>query len=202
MAVSSHPAFAVDANVLALLLTEARAHNGWQVRPVPDALLREIYEIAKWGSTSSNCQPMKLVFVRTTEGKKRLEPALSSTNRAKTMAAPVTAIIAYSLDFAADMDKYYHVKGSGSWYTTTPQLIEETGLRNSSIQGAYFLIAARALGLDVGAMSGFSNAKVDAAFFPDGRTKSNFLVNIGYGDAAALYPRMPRRPFDEACSFA
>ena len=194
---------AVDPSSLETLLTKARNHNAWDPRPVPDALLREVYEIAKMGPTSSNCQPMRVVFVRTPEGKKRLEPALSSTNRAKTMAAPVTAIIAYSLDFAPDLDRFYHVPGARNWYTATPTLIEETGLRNSSLQGAYFIIAARAVGLDVGAMSGFSNAKVDAAFFPDGRTKSNFLVNLGFGgDRAALFPDMGRRGFEETCTFA
>jgi 3-hydroxypropanoate dehydrogenase len=193
----------VDPPSLETLLTKARNHNAWDSRPVPDDLLREVYEIAKMGPTSSNCQPMRVVFVRTPEGKKRLEPALSSTNRAKTMAAPVTAIIAYSLDFAPDLDRFYHVPGARGWYTATPALIEETGLRNSSLQGAYFILAARAVGLDVGAMSGFSNKKVDVAFFPDGRTKSNFLVSLGFGgDRAALYPDMGRRGFDETCSFA
>jgi len=193
----------VDRKSLDALLTKPRNHNAWDTRPVPDALLYELYEIAKMGPTSSNCQPMRVVFVRTPEGKKRLEPALSSTNRAKTMAAPVTAIIAYSLDFAPDLDRFYHVPGARHWYTGTPQLIEETALRNSSLQGAYFIVAARAVGLDVGAMSGFSNAKVDAAFFPDGRTKSNFLVNLGFGgDATALHPDLGRRTFEETCSFA
>jgi 3-hydroxypropanoate dehydrogenase len=193
----------VDPSSLEALLTKARNHNAWNSRPVPDALLREVYEIAKMGPTSSNCQPMRVVFVRTPEGRKRLEPALSSTNRAKTMAAPVTAIIAYSLDFAPDLDRFYHVPGARNWYTATPALIEETGLRNSSLQGAYFIIAARAVGLDVGAMSGFSNKKVDAEFFPDGRTKSNFLVNLGFGgDRGALFPDMGRRGFEETCSFA
>jgi 3-hydroxypropanoate dehydrogenase len=194
---------AVDRKSLDALLTKARMHNAWDPRPVPDALLRELYEIAKMGPTSSNCQPMRVVFVRTPEGKKRLEPALSSTNRAKTMAAPVTAIIAYSLDFAPDLDRFYHVPGARNWYTSSPALIEETGLRNSSLQGAYFIIAARAVGLDAGAMSGFSNKKVDTEFFPDGRTKSNFLVNLGFGgDVAQLYPDMGRRSFEETCSFA
>jgi 3-hydroxypropanoate dehydrogenase len=193
----------VDPKSLEALLTKARNHNAWDPRPVPDALLRELYEIAKMGPTSSNCQPMRVVFVRTPDGKKKLEPALSSTNRAKTMAAPVTAILAYSLDFAPDLDRFYHVPGARHWYTATPQLVEETGLRNASLQGAYFIIAARAVGLDVGAMSGFSNAKVDAAFFPDGRTKSNFLVNLGFGgDRAALHPDLGRRSFEETCSFA
>jgi len=193
----------VDPKSLEALLTKARNHNAWDARPVPDELLRELYEIAKMGPTSSNCQPMRVVFVKTPEGKKRLEPALSSTNRAKTLAAPVTAIVAYSLDFAPDLDRFYHVPGARNWYTATPALIEETGLRNSSLQGAYFILAARAVGLDVGAMSGFSNAKVDAAFFPDGRTKSNFLVNLGFGgDRSALYPDLGRRAFEETCSFA
>jgi 3-hydroxypropanoate dehydrogenase len=194
---------AVDRKSLETILTKARSYHGWDARPVPDALLRELYDVAKMGPTTANSQPMRIVFVRTPEGKKRLEPALSSTNRGKTMAAPVTAIIAYSLDFSLDLPRFYHVPSAKHWYTTTPELTEQTALRNSSLQGAYFIIAARAVGLDVGGMSGFSNEKVDAEFFPDGRTKSNFLVNLGFGgDTKTLNPDLGRRTFDETCSFA
>ncbi len=193
---------AVDPDCLDRLVRKARSHNAWQDKPVPDSVLRELYDIAKQGPSSSNCQPMRIVFVRTKEGKEKLAPALSSTNRAKTLAAPVVAIVAYSLDFAPDLDRFYHVPGARNWYTASAALIEETGLRNSSIQGAFFIVAARAVGLDCGPMSGFSNRKVDEAFFPDGRTKSNFLCSLGYGEAASLYPDMGRRTFDETCSFA
>jgi len=193
----------VDPSSLETLLTKARSYHGWDPRPIPDALLRELYDIAKMGPTTANSQPMRIVFVRTPEGKKRLEPALSSTNRGKTMAAPVTAIIAYCLDFSLDLPRFYHVPSANTWYTSTPQLTEQTALRNSSLQGAYFIIAARAVGLDVGGMSGFANEKVDAEFFPDGRTKSNFLVNLGFGgDRSHLHPHMGRRGFEETCSFA
>jgi 3-hydroxypropanoate dehydrogenase len=193
---------AVDPKALDTLVLKARSHNAWLDKPVPDALLRELYDIARQGPSSSNCQPMRIVFVRAPEGKDKLAPALSSTNRAKTLAAPVIAIIAYSLDFAPDLDRFYHVPGARNWYTSSEALIEETGLRNSSIQGAFFIVAARAVGLDCGPMSGFSNAKVDAAFFPDARWKSNFLCSLGYGDPAALYPDMGRRTFEETCRFA
>ena len=193
---------AVDRECLDRLVVKARSHNAWQDRPVPDAVLRDLYDIAKQGPSSSNCQPMRVVFVRTSEGKEKLAPALSSTNRAKTLAAPVVAIVAYSLDFAPDLDRFYHVPGARNWYTSSDALIAETGLRNSSIQGAFFIVAARALGLDCGPMSGFSNRKVDEAFFPDGRTKSNFLCSLGYGEPVALYPDMGRRTFEETCTFA
>ncbi len=195
-------ALAVDPKSLDTLVLKARSHNAWQDRPVPDALLRELYDIAKQGPSSSNCQPMRVVFVRTPEGKEKLAPALSSTNRTKTLAAPVVAIVAYALDFAPDLDRFYHVPGARNWYTSSDALIEETGLRNSSIQGAFFIVAARAVGLDCGPMSGFSNRKVDEAFFPDGKWKSNFLCSLGYGDPSALYPDMGRRTFDETCRFA
>jgi 3-hydroxypropanoate dehydrogenase len=191
----------IDQAALDALFLKARSHNAMG-GTVSDDTLRRLYDIAKMGPTTSNSQPMRVVFVRTTEGKEKLAPALSNSNRPKTLAAPVTAIIAYSLDFPDDMDRFYHVPGAGKWYTSTEELRRDTALRNSSLQGAYFMLAARALGLDVGPMSGFDNAKVDAAFFPDGRTKSNFLCNLGRGDPATLHPLMPRRTFEESCTFA
>jgi len=193
----------IPQEVLDRLFLKARSHTGWREgTSVPDALLRELYEIAKMAPTTSNSQPARFVFVRTSEGREKLSPALSGSNRTKVMAAPVTAIIAYDLDFPDDMDRFYHVKGAGNWYISTDRLREDTALRNSSLQGAWLMMAARALGLDCGPMSGFDNAKVDAAFFPGGRIKSNFLCNLGYGDAAKLPPYMGRRTFEENCRFA
>jgi len=192
----------IDQAALDTLFLEARSHNGWLAGDVTEAQLRALYDLAKMGPTTANSQPMRIVFVRSKEGKEKLAPALSNNNRPKTMAAPVTAIIAYSLDFPDGMDGFYHVPGAGKWYTTTEELRRDTAFRNGSLQGAYFILAARAVGLDCGPMSGFDIAKVDAAFFPDGRTKTNFLCNLGRGDPAKLHPLMPRRAFEEICSFA
>jgi 3-hydroxypropanoate dehydrogenase len=182
---------------LAQLFTEARTHNGWRDRPVPDSLLREAVELAKWGPTSANCSPMRIVFVRSQKAKARLAPALSAGNLEKTMAAPATAIIAYDLDFPRDLPRLYPAADAKSWFVGKNALIQQTAFRNGSLQGAYFILALRALGLDTGPMSGFDNDKLDAEFFPDGSVKSNFLVNIGYGDESKLYPRGPRFAFDE-----
>jgi 3-hydroxypropanoate dehydrogenase len=182
---------------LAQLFTKARTHNGWLDRPVPDDLLRQAVELAKWGPTSANCSPMRIVFVRSPEGKARLAPALSAGNLDKTMAAPATAIIAYDLNFSRDLPRLYPAADAKSWFVGNDVLTRQTAFRNGSLQGAYFILALRALGLDTGPMSGFDNDKVDAEFFPDPAVKSNFLVNIGYGDDSKLYPRGPRFAFDE-----
>jgi 3-hydroxypropanoate dehydrogenase len=182
---------------LAQLFTAARTHNGWLDRPVPDSLLREAVEVAKWGPTSANCSPMRIVFVRSPEAKARLAPALSPGNLEKTMAAPATAIVAYDLNFPRDLPRLYPAADAKSWFVGNDALIQQTAFRNGTLQGAYFILALRALGLDTGPMSGFDNAKVDAEFFPGGAVKSNFLVNIGYGDESKLYPRGPRFAFDE-----
>lgn len=183
----------------------ARSQNGWLPKPVTEQQIRELYEVMKWGPTSSNSQPIRIVFVRTPEGKEKLRPALSAGNTDKTMEAPVTAIVAYDTQFYEHLPRTFphnqtaitRFKGSGN-----EAVAETTAFRNGSLQGAYLIIAARSLGLDCGAMSGFDNAKVDAAFFPDGRLKSNFLCNIGYGDHSKLFGRNPRLEFDEVCSFA
>ena len=154
------------------------------------------------GPTSANCQPMRVVFVVSAEAKEKLKPALSAGNRDKTMAAPATAIVAHDLRFYDELPRLFHDPGARSWFTGSEAHAERTAFRNGSLQGAYFLLAARALGLDCGPMSGFDNAKVDAAFFPDGRCKSNFLLNLGYGDRSSLFPRNPRLAFDEACRIA
>jgi 3-hydroxypropanoate dehydrogenase len=179
------------------LFTKARTHNGWSDRPVPNSLLREAVEIAKWGPTSANCSPMRIVLVRSPQAKERLAPALSPGNLEKTMAAPATAIVAYDLEFYEHLPRLYPAADARSWFEGNEALIRQTAFRNGTLQGAYFIIALRALGLDVGPMSGFDNDKVDAEFFPDAAVKSNFLINIGYGDESKLYPRGPRFSFDE-----
>ncbi len=184
-------------DVFAQLFTQARTHNGWLDRPVPDSLLREAVEIAKWGPTSANCSPLRVVFVQTPEAKARLAPAMSAGNLQKTMEAPATAILAYDLDFPKHLPRLYPAADAKSWFAGNDALIQQTAFRNGTLQAGYFIIALRALGLDTGPMSGFSNEKVDAEFFPDGAVKSNFLVNIGYGDESKLYPRGPRFDFEE-----
>jgi 3-hydroxypropanoate dehydrogenase len=195
----------LDAHTLDKILRDARTHNGFIDKPVTEQQLRAIHEIMRWGPTSSNSQPARIVFVRTREGKEKLRPALSSGNTDKTMAAPVTAIIAYDTRFYEHLPRIFpHNQTAQSWFSGPgkEEVAFMTAFRNGSLQGAYLIIAARALGLDVGAMSGFDNAKVDAAFFPDGRFKSNFLCNIGYGDSSKLFERNPRLSFEEVCSFA
>lgn len=179
------------------LFTSARTHNGWIDQEVPDSLLELAVDYAKWGPTSANCSPMRIVFVRSRLAKQRLAPALSPGNLEKTMAAPATAIIAYDLDFAEHLPHLYPAADARSWFVGNDALIEETAFRNGSLQGGYFILALRAVGLDAGPMSGFDKAKVDAAFFAGTRVKSNFLINIGYGDKAKLYPRGPRFAFEE-----
>jgi 3-hydroxypropanoate dehydrogenase len=195
----ARPTLAADA--LDLILRKARTHRAWLDRPVPDDLLRRVYELAAEGPTSANCSPMRVLFVKSREAKERLRPALTPGNVDKTMQAPVTAIIGYDLEFYELLPRLFPTADMRANFVGKPELIAATAFRNGSLQGAYLMLAARALGLDCGAMSGFDNAKVDAAFFPDGRVRSNFLCNLGYGDASKLGPRPPRLPFDEACRF-
>jgi len=204
----------VNDDVLDLLFRKARTHSAWLPKLVPDALLRELYDVVKWGPTSANSSPARFVFLRSAAAKERLRPALSAGNVAKTMAAPVTVIVAYDLKFYEKLPKLFpHNPAMRDNFANNPQLVEETAKRNSSLQGAYLILAARALGLDCGPMSGFDNAKVDEEFFaagkcedcgeeffPAGHVKSNFLCNIGYADASKLYPRSPRLDFSETCS--
>lgn len=182
------------------LFTGARTHNGWLAKEVPDSLLELAVDYAKWGPTSANCSPMRIIFVRSPEAKARLAPAMSDANRPKTMAAPATAIIGFDLDFPDCLPHLYPATDARSWFVGNDPLIEETAFRNGSLQGAYLILALRAVGLDCGPMSGFDKAKVDAEFFQGTRIKSNFLINIGYGDAAKLYPRGPRLSFGEIAS--
>ena len=181
------------------LFRKARSYGAFAPDEVTDAQLHAIYEIMKHGPTTANSQPQRIVFLRSAEAKQRLAPALSATNREKTLAAPVVAIFAYDLKFPDHLPRFYHVKDAKNWYTKTPEHTAETAFRNASLQAAYFIIAARALGLDCGPMSGFDNAKVDAEFFPDGQFKSNFLCNLGKGDPGTLPPVNPRFEFGEVC---
>jgi 3-hydroxypropanoate dehydrogenase len=183
---------------LETLFREARTFSYWQERPVSEALLETAFDLACLGPTSGNCLPMRLVLVRSPAAKGRLLPCVSSGNYEKVRTAPITAIVAYDRQFYELLPRLYPHADARGWFTSNPALVEETGLRNSSLQGAYFILALRAQGLDCGPMSGFDVGKVDAAFFPDCRWHTNFLLNIGYGDRSRLHPRLPRLGFDEA----
>jgi len=191
----------IDDTALDQLFREARTHNAWQARPVADELLRQAIDLAKMGPTSANTSPARIVFVRTPEGKERLKPALAPLNVEKTMAAPVTAIIGHDLAFYDLLPRLFPHADARAWFVGNDPLIETTALRNGTLQGAYFILAARALGLDCGPMSGFDNAQVDAAFFAGTQIKSNFLCNLGYGDPAKLFPRSPRLDAAEIARF-
>jgi 3-hydroxypropanoate dehydrogenase len=194
----SESAAPLDDRALDQLFRAARTQNKWQDRPVPDAKLHELYELLKWGPTSANSSPARFVFVRTPEGKAKLKEALSAGNTEKTMTAPVTVIVCYDSYFYDKLGQLFPHADAKPWFTSSPEFAEKTAFRNGSLQGAYLMLAARAVGLDVGAMSGFDNAKVDELFLFDTGWKSNFLVNLGYGDPAGLFPRSPRLSFDEA----
>jgi 3-hydroxypropanoate dehydrogenase len=189
----------LDPAALATLFTEARTHFKWTDQPVLDATLYELYDLMKMGPTSANCSPARLVFLRTAEAKEKLKPALSAGNVEKTMTAPVTVILAEDPKFYDQLPKLFPHADARAWFASSEALAAETAFRNSTLQGAYLIMAARSLGLDVGAMSGFDRAKTDAAFFAESGWKSNFLLNLGHGDASALFPRAPRLSFDEAC---
>ncbi len=193
----------IDDSALDTLLLTARTQNKWLPgAEITEAQIHRLYDILKMGPTSANCSPARFVFVVTPEGKKRLEPALSSGNHDKTMAAPLTVIVAYDEAFYEKLPYLFPHTDAKAWFTSSPALAQETAFRNGTLQGAYLMMAARAVGLDIGAMSGFDKAKVDDAFFAGTSWKSNFLVNIGKGDAAGLFPRHPKLPFDEACQIA
>lgn len=180
--------------------TFRRTADAWRDQPVDDALLKQAYDLAKLGPTSANCQPLRVVFVRGTEAKEKLRTALSESNIEQTMAAPATAIVAADHAFYDYLPRLYKEDDAVPWFKGKPEAISATAFRNSSLQGAYLIIALRSLGLDCGPMSGFHNAKVDADFFAGTEIKSNFLINIGYGDPSTLHPREDRFAFDEACS--
>ncbi len=182
---------------------EARTAHKFTDQPVTDETLHALVDLCKWGPTSLNCQPMRLVFVRGAEAKAKLKESLSPNNADKTMAAPVTAIVAWDTAFFDQLVTQFPANPTmRDLFAGNAKLAQDTAFRNGSLQGAYFIVAARAMGLDCGPMSGFDNAKVDAAFFPDGRYKSNFLCNLGKGDASKVMPRLPRLSFEEACRIA
>jgi len=193
---------ALDDRALDQLFREARTHNGWLAKPVPDSLLRQAVELAKMGPTSANTSPLRIVFVRSKAGKERLKPALAPLNVEKTMAAPVTAILAHDHAFPDLLPKLFPHADAKPWFAGNEALIAETAFRNGSLQAAYFILALRALGLDTGPMSGFDAAKVNEAFFAGTQVRANFLLNIGYGDRSKLFPRSPRLAFDEIARFA
>jgi 3-hydroxypropanoate dehydrogenase len=188
----------IDDAALDQIFRTARTHNAFS-GTMTDADLRAIYELAKMGPTTANSQPARYLFLRSPAAKERLRPALSPGNLEKTMSAPVTAIIAYDTEFYENLPRTFPHTDARSWFAGKPAHIESTAFRNGSLGGAYFIIAARALGWATGPMSGFDNARVDAEFFPDGKWKSNFLCNLGRGDPAKIFGRHPRLEFDEAC---
>jgi len=186
---------------LAQLFTEARTHNAFLAAPVPEELLREAVELAKMGPTSANQQPLRVLFLRSEEAKERLKPALSPGNVDKTMAAPVTAILGYDVEFYDKLPRLFPHADARSWFAGKPEFAARSAFQNGTLQVAYFILALRALGLDAGPMTGFDPAKVEAEFFPDGKTKANVIINIGYGDDAKLFPRSPRLSFEEMVKF-
>ena len=188
----------LDDKSLDTLFRNARTYTVWQERPVSEEILKQIYDLMKWAPTSANSSPARIVFVRSAEAKQRLMPAIAPGNVEQTQTAPVTAIVAYDTEFYEKLPKLYPPADARSWFAGNQPLIDTTAFRNGTLQGAYLLIAARALGLDAGPMSGFDNEKVDKEFFPDGKVRSNFLINLGYGNKNKLFPRSPRLTFEEA----
>ncbi|WP_313518216.1 malonic semialdehyde reductase [Pseudomonas sp.] len=193
---------ALEETTLASLFSEARTHGYWRDQPVSDEQLAKLYELTRMGPTSANCSPARFVFVRSAEGKEKLKPTLSSGNLDKTMNAPVTVIVAYDREFYEALPRLFPHGDARSWFTSSPEFAEQTALRNSSMQAAYLILAARAMGLDTGPMSGFDRAKLDAAFFAGSTWTANLLINLGYGNPEKLHPRLPRLAFDEACTLA
>ncbi|PRC92936.1 malonic semialdehyde reductase [Solimicrobium silvestre] len=189
----------LDKAALATLFTEARTHNVWLNKPVSDELCQQIYDLAKWGATSANCSPARIVFVKSAAEKEKLVACLSPGNQEKTKAAPVTAIIAMDMEFYEKLPQLFPHADARSWFVGNQPNIDATAFRNGTLQGGYLMLAARALGLDCGPMSGFDADKVNAAFFAGSSLKVNFICNFGYGDAAQLFPRSPRLTFEEAC---
>lgn len=186
----------------ARLFTDARTPGGWLATPVPDETLRALYDLLKWAPTAANGGPARFVFVRTPEGKARLAGCASVGNAPRILAAPATAIVGMDMAFHERLPQLYPQTDARSWYAGKEALIQETAFRNSSLQGAYLILAARALGLDCGPMSGFDAAKVDAAFFAGTLVRSNFIVTLGHADPAKARPRNPRLAFDDACTLA
>lgn len=181
------------------LFRSARSQNAWQDKPVADSLLEDLHQLMKWGPTSANCWPLRVVYVKSPEAKARLIPLLMEGNRAKVQAAPVTALLGMDMAFYEQLPMLFPHTDAKSWFVGNPALIEATAFRNSSLQGAYLMLAARTLGLDCGPMSGFDAAGVDAEFFAGTAIKTNFICSLGYGDPSALFPRSPRPEFADVC---
>lgn len=187
----------LNSDALDLLFHNARTHTHWRDRDVDTNLLKQAWDLAAMGPTSANCEPMRVTFVKSPDAKKRLKPCLAAGNTDKTMAAPVTAIIAHDMEFYEKLPDLFPHTDARSWFAGNEDAIKTTAFRNGSLQAGYFILALRGLGLDCGPMSGFDNAKLDAEFFANTSVKSNFLINIGYGDASKLYDRSPRLTFDQ-----
>lgn len=189
----------LTSQVFERLFTKAHTAKAWQDRPVEDGILKEIYDVMKFGPTSANACPLRITFVKTKEAKEKLKPFLSADNIDKTMAAPVTALFAQDMKFYDHLPFLYPQADARSWFAGNEKVIADTAFRNSSLQAAYFMITARGFGLDCGPMSGFDAEKINAAFFPDSRFKVNFICNLGYGAAEGFYPRNPRLEFRDVC---
>lgn len=192
----------LDDAALDTLFRTARTHNSFEDKPVPETTLRALFELVKMGPTSANGLPGRFVFVTSEEAKAKLLPALSAQNREKTSKAPVCVIVAHDMEWYENLPRFFPHADAKSWFAGNDAAITETAFRNGTLMGAYLIMAARALGLDTGAMSGFDKAKLDAAFFPDGRFKTNFLMNLGFGDGQNMFERLPRPDFDEFCKIA
>ncbi len=193
---------AIDEAALRQLFLDARTHNKWQSKEVPDELLHRLVDVLKMGPTSANCSPARFIFVKSKEAKERLKPHLSEGNREKTMQAPVCAVVGYDLEFYEQLRKLFPHTDARQWFVGQPEKIKVTAFRNGTLQGGYLILAARALGLDTGPMSGFDNEGVDKAFFAGTSVKSNFLCNLGYGDRAGVMQRSPRFTFAEMAKIA
>lgn len=191
----------MDSSVLKQLFTEARTHNGWLDKKVSQAQIEQLYQLTSLGPTSANCSPARFVFITSDKGKQRLAPTLSSGNLEKTMTAPVTVLVAYDRNFYDALPTLFPHGDAKSWFTSSEALASETAMRNSSMQAAYMIMAARAMGLDTGPLSGFDAAAVDEAFFSGTSWSVNLIINIGYGDASKLYGRLPRLALEEACLY-
>ena len=190
----------LDQAVLATLFSDARSHNGWLDKPVSQSQLQQLYDLVKWAPTSANCEPARIVFVQSDEARAKLADCMAAGNADKVKAAPVTAIIGMDMAFLDKLPELFPHADARSWFAGNQPLIEATAFRNSSMQGGYFILAARALGLDVGPMSGFDAEKLDAAFFAGTTVKVNFVCSIGHGDTSKLFARSPRLSFEQACS--
>jgi 3-hydroxypropanoate dehydrogenase len=190
----------LDQAVLATLFSDARSHNGWLDKPVSQSQLQQLYDLVKWAPTSANCEPTRIVFVQSDDARAKLADCMAAGNADKVKAAPVTAIIGMDMAFLDKLPELFPHADARSWFAGNQPLIEATAFRNSSMQGGYFILAARALGLDVGPMSGFDAEKLDTAFFAGTTVKVNFVCSIGHGDTSKLFARSPRLSFEQACS--